>query len=256
MLKIKNLSKRFGGLQAVSDLDIDITAGQIFGLIGPNGAGKSTTLNMIDGSLLPTNGTILFKGKDITRQRPCYRAGNGIARVFQKDVLFNSFSVLENIKLGLHLHSDLGVKEILFPWSSISKKKDRALVEKAMEILLYINLDKKADEMAASLPHGNQRALGLGIAMATNCDLLLLDEPLTGMNAEETAQMQELITRLRDEKQMTIIIVEHNMKAVLELCDRVAVLDFGMKIAQGDPDVVVEMPNVIEAWLGAEQDAV
>jgi len=256
MLQIKNLSKRFGGLQAVSDLDIDIRAGQIFGLIGPNGAGKSTTLNMIDGSLFPTNGTILFKGKNITRQRPCYRAGKGIARVFQKDVLFNSFSALENIKLGLHLHSNLGVKEILFTWSSGSKKKDRILSEKAMEILQFIHLGDKANEMATNLPHGNQRALGLGIAMATGCDLLLLDEPLTGMNAEEMAHMMKMITTLRDEKHLTIIIVEHNMKAVLGLCDQVVVLDFGMKIAQGKPDVVVEMPTVIEAWLGAEQDAV
>ena len=256
MLKIKNLTKRFGGLQAVTQLDIDIRAGQIFGLIGPNGAGKSTTLNMIDGTLLPTSGTILFKDENITRLRPCYRAGKGIGRVFQKDVLFGSFSALENIKLGLHLHSRLGVKEIFFPWSATAKKKDRALGEKAMEILKFVRLDEKADKLAGNLPHGNQRALGLGIAMATGCDILLLDEPLTGMNAEETARMMEMITTLRDEKKLTIVIVEHNMKAVIGLCDQVAVLDFGKKIAQGDPDRVVEMPDVIEAWLGAEQDAV
>ncbi|WP_300459557.1 ABC transporter ATP-binding protein [Desulfobacula sp.] len=256
MLKIKNLSKRFGGIQAVTELDIDIKERQIFGLIGPNGAGKSTTLNMIDGSLFPTTGTIIFKEENITHQRPCSRAGKGIARVFQKDVLFSSFSARENIKLGLHLHSNLGLKEIFFPWSAISKKKDRILDEKAMEILKFVRLGEKADEMAINLPHGNQRALGLGIAMATGCDMLLLDEPLTGMNAQETDQMMEMITTLRDEKNLTIVIVEHNIKAVLGLCDQVVVLDFGKKIAQGDPDMVVEMPNVIEAWLGAEQDAV
>jgi branched-chain amino acid transport system ATP-binding protein len=211
---------------------------------------------MIDGSLFPTTGAILFKDENITRRRPCYRAGKGIARMFQKDVLFSSFSVRENVKLGLHLHSNLGVKEIFFPWSAISKKKDRRLDEKAMEILKFVQLEEKADERAANLPHGNQRALGLGIAMATGCDLLLLDEPLTGMNAQETAQMMEMITTLRDERDLTIVIVEHNMKAVIGLCDQVAVLDFGRKIAQGDPDEVVEMPNVIEAWLGAEEDAV
>ncbi len=256
MLQIRNLSKQFGGLQAVSNFDIDIKAGEIFGLIGPNGAGKSTTLNMIDGSLLPTDGTILFKGENISRLRPCKRAKRGIARVFQKDVLFNSFSVVENIMLGLHFYSDLGIREILFPWSSSSRKKQQQLREKAMGILGFVNLASKADEMAPSLPHGKQRALGLGIAMATGSDLLLLDEPLTGMNAEETAEMMEMITTLRDKRNVTIAIVEHNMKAVIGLCDRVAVLDYGKKIAQGNPAEVVEIPEVIEAWLGVEQDAV
>ena len=256
MLNIQNLSKKFGGLQAVNDLNLDIKTEQIFGLIGPNGAGKSTTLNMIDGSLLPTNGTIIFKSENITRQRPCHRARKGIARVFQKDVLFSSFSAIENIKLGLHIQSNLGIKEIFFPWSSICREKNSLLNEKAMAILEFVRLNNKADETAANLPHGNQRALGLGVALATGCDLLLLDEPLTGMNAEETAQMMEMIKTVRDEKHLTVIIVEHNMKAVIDLCDQVAVLDFGKKIAQGNPNEVVEMPKVIEAWLGAEQDAV
>lgn len=240
----------------MSNLTLDIEPGQIFGLIGPNGAGKSTTLNMIDGSLLPSSGTVLFKGENLTRRRPFYRARKGIARVFQKDVLFGSFSALENIKLGLHLNSNLGLKEILFPWSIMVRRQDEILSEKAMEILEFVGLKNNAHEMAANLPHGNQRALGLGIAMATGCDLLLLDEPLTGMNAEEISLMMKMITILRDEKNLTIVIVEHNLKAVIGLCDQVSVLDFGRKIAQGNPNEVVEMPNVIDAWLGAREDAV
>ena len=187
LVEIRNLAKRFGGLTAVFDLDLDIEPGVIQGLIGPNGAGKTTTLNMLGGSLFPTKGEITFKGKDITRLSPYQRAQRGIARVFQHDVLFSSFTVLENILVAFHLQSGTNVGEILFGGASTLRRK-KAMRHKAMELLHFVGLDSLADEPAINLPHGNQRLLGLAIALATQPQLLLLDEPVTGMNAEEVAR--------------------------------------------------------------------
>jgi len=251
LLEIRNLGKRFGGLAAVSELDLDIDRGEIFGLIGPNGAGKSTVLNMVGGTLLPTSGKITFVDEDITKFPPYRRAQRGIARVF----LFRSFTVLENVLAGLYLVSGTGFTEIFFKGLS-ARNREKALHEKAMEILRFVNLDQQADEMAINLPHGNQRALCLAIAMATQAQLLLLDEPLTGMNDEEIEAIMSMIRTLRDEKGITSIVVEHNMRAVAGLCDRVAVLDYGKKIAEGPPKEVVDNPVVIEAYLGAEENAV
>ena len=255
LLEIHNLGKQFGGLAAVSELDLDIGRGEIFGLIGPNGAGKSTVLNMVGGTLLPSRGKIIFKDEDITKFPPYRRAQRGIARVFQRDVLFRSLTVLGNVLAGLHLSSRMGLTEIFFKGPS-TRSQERVLYKKAMEILQFVRLAKQADEMAVNLPHGNQRALCLAVALATQAQLLLLDEPLTGMNSEEMEAMMSMIRTLRDERGITSVVVEHNIKAVIGLCDRVAVLDYGKKIAEGSPKKVVANPTVIKAYLGVEEDAI
>ena len=253
LLEAKKLTKHFGGLAAVSALDMDVKEGEILGLIGPNGAGKSTVLNMLGGTFQPSDGGVTYKGKDLIKLPPYKRARLGIARVFQLDVLFSSFTVLENLLAGSHLHFKKSVTEIFFKHAT-ARKREESQYEKAMEALRFVRLERQADELAINLPHGKMRALGLAIALATEPDLLLLDEPLTGMNAEETSTMMEMIKALREEKGITCIVVEHNMKAVIGLCDRVIVLDYGRKITEGTPKEVVNNPKVIEAYLGAEQD--
>ena len=252
---MRKLTKHFGGLAAVSTLDMDVKEGEILGMIGPNGAGKSTVLNMIGGALLPSDGGVTYKGEDLKKLPPHRRAHRGIARVFQLDVLFSSFTVLENILAGSHLHCKKSVTEIFYR-NATARRREEFQVEKAMEALRFVRLEQHADEPAINLPHGKKRTLSLAIALATEPDLLLLDEPLTGMNAEETATMMEMIKALREEKGITCIVVEHNMKAVIGLCDRVVVLVYGRKITEGTPKEVVNKPEVIEAYLGAEHDFV
>ncbi len=253
LVEIRNLVKHFHGLAAVTDLNLDVFQGEILGLIGPNGAGKTTTLNMIGGSLLPTKGKIAFKGEDVARFSPYKRAQRGIARVFQHDTSFRSFTVLENVIVGLHLQSQINVAGILFGGAS-ALKREKVKFEEALELLQFVGLARYADELAVNLPHGSQRLLGLAIALAVRPQLLLLDEPLAGMNTEEVAGMLSIVRALRDEKGITSILVEHNMKAVMSLCDRICVLSFGRKIAEGLPKEIAENQAVIEAYLGAEQD--
>jgi branched-chain amino acid transport system ATP-binding protein len=253
LLEINNLTKHFGGLVALTDLNLNVHEGEILGLIGPNGAGKSTVFNMISGIFPPTRGICSFKGGDITGLPPHRIAKKGIARVFQGNVLFRNFTVLTNVLVGLHLHAKIGFWGSFFD-TPYSHSCQEALHKRAMEILDLVGLSQKADELAANLPHGNQRLLCLAIALASEPELLLLDEPVTGMNAEEVSEMVSMIRKLRDERGLTSIVVEHNVRVVMSLCDRIAVLSYGKKIAEGLPKEIAANPAVIEAYLGAEQD--
>lgn len=252
-LQIRQLTKFFGGLAAVLELDMEIGQGRIVGLIGPNGAGKSTALNMIGGTLMPSKGEVIFNGKEVTRLPSHRRAQLGIGRVFQENLLFNGFTVLENVLVGFHLKSRMTLPTILMETRS-NRVREAALREKALETLAFVGLEPYADELSINLPHGRQRLLGLAIALATRPRLLLLDEPLTGMNAEEVETMLAMIRTLKEQKGITCIIIEHNLKAVMGLCERITVLNFGKKIAEGPPGEIVENPLVVEAYLGTEED--
>jgi branched-chain amino acid transport system ATP-binding protein len=251
ILELKDLTKFFGGLAAVQDLDLVVIKGEIIGLIGPNGAGKTTVFNLTSGVLKPTKGKVIFEKEDITRFRPNRIAQRGLVRTFQANTLFPEFTVLENVLLGCHLHADIGFFEDLFNFSS-TRKKRRQIHERAMDTINFVGLYDYRLDMAKNLAHGHQRALGVAIALAADPKLLILDEPVTGMNVEEKETMMGLINRIR-ERGITVLVVEHDMKVVMGLCDRIAVLNFGMKIAQGTPEEIQKNQDVIEAYLGAEE---
>lgn len=255
VLEIRGLGRNFGGLAAVSDLDLSVCRGEILGLIGPNGAGKSTVLNLIDGTLSVSRGSIVFRGEDVTRFPPHRRAARGMARVFQRNALFRSMTVLENVLAGSYLRTSHG------PFSVLARslehvRRQQTVMARCMELLSFVGLDDRADEMATSLPHGSQRELCVAVALASEPTLLLLDEPLTGMNAEETASMIRIISSVNSEKGTTTIVVEHNMRAILDLCGRAVVLNYGQKLIGGHPRECVADPAVVEAYLGTDSDAV
>jgi branched-chain amino acid transport system ATP-binding protein len=254
LLEVRGLSKRFGGLDAVSELSFDVNQGEILGIIGPNGAGKSTVFNMICGNFEPTSGTLTFQGKKITGLSPHRVAKGGIARVFQGNVLFPKSTALTNVLIGMHLHTKLSLFGFLFGGPG-ARRREKALHSRAMEILELVGLADEPDRMASDLPHGNQRHLCLAVALAAEPKLLLLDEPVTGMNAGEVSDMLELIRMLREKTELTLIVIEHNMKAVMGLCDRIVAISYGKKIAEGSPKEIANNPAVIEAYLGAEDDA-
>lgn len=253
MLETTQLSRHFGGLAAVDSVDLSVDEGQILGLIGPNGAGKSTFLNLIDGTLRPSKGNIVFQGENITRYPQHKRARKGIARVFQKNALFKSMTVLENVVAGSFLHASHGPLSVLFR-SVEHVRKLPEVMNRCEELLALVGLDAKAGELATNLPHGSQRELCVAVALAAEPTLLLLDEPLTGMNAEETASMIDIIKKVNSTKRTTTIVVEHNMRAVLGLCMQTVVLNYGQKLLEGSPRECIADPAVIEAYLGADSD--
>jgi branched-chain amino acid transport system ATP-binding protein len=250
-LEIRKLTRFFGGLAAVLELDMDVSQGQLFGLIGPNGAGKSTVLNIVGGTIQPSHGQIVFNGTDVTKLPSHLKAQRGIARVFQENLLFSSFTVLENVKVGYHLQSKVDPLNIFLKTRS-KRKEESALEERAIETLAFVGLEEYINELAINLPHGRQRLLALAIALASQPQLLLLDEPVTGMNAREIETMSNMIRMLKERKGITCILIEHNLKAVMGLCERIAVLNFGKKIAEGSPEEIVENPAVMEAYLGKD----
>ena len=250
LLEIEGLTKNFGGLAAVNDLGMEVSESEILGLIGPNGAGKTTLFNLISGFLPPTNGEIRLKNEVISELKPHEIAKRGIGRSFQQSVLFMDATVFENVFTGFHMNYRTGLFQQFLHAPSV-RKEERNIRNSAMEILEFMGLAPLKDELAENLPHGFQRVLGICVALASDPTILLLDEPVTGMNPEETENAINLVRQIR-EKGITIIIVEHDMKAVMTLCDRIVVLNYGKKIAEGLPEEIRENQKVIAAYLGSE----
>jgi branched-chain amino acid transport system ATP-binding protein len=253
VLKIEGLTKHFGGLAAVSGLDMSVNSGDIIGLIGPNGAGKTTVFNLVTGFLRPTKGRVIFEGKDITAKKPHYVAGKGIVRTFQATNIFPDFTILQNIVLACHLKPKVGFLETVFHTPS-SRRKEGDILQRSQKILKLVGLEAMADIAAGALAHGHKRMLGIAIALAAEPKLLLLDEPFTGMNAEEVSETMEVINRLWQSR-ITILLIEHNMRAAMSLCQRIVVLNFGKKIAEGPPEEIKGNSDVIQAYLGAGEHA-
>ena len=249
LLEIKGLTKRFGGLKAVGDFDIDVAEGEIVGLIGPNGAGKSTVFNLITGVLPVTSGTVMFGDIDITRKEPNQVAALGIGRTFQLNPLFPEFTVLENVTSSFELHPRSSLVDIFFNTPKY-RHNEKYIEEMAHQILEIVGLSKEANELARNLAHGHQKMLGVARALATKPTLLLLDEPLAGMNPSEIQYSLDAIRGMRDNG-ITVLIVEHNMQ-ILNLCDRVVVISFGQKICEGLPNEVRANQEVISAYFGAD----
>jgi branched-chain amino acid transport system ATP-binding protein len=255
LLEVKEISKTFGGLKALNNVSFQIEKGEIIGLIGPNGAGKTTLFNVISGFYKPSRGKILFKQEDVTQLKVFQIASKGLTRTYQETNLFKELSVEKNIFIGCHLHPNIGIFEQLFATSS-AKLKERTAQKKVDEILELLELTPYKYEIAKNLAHGHQRSLGVAIALATEPELLMMDEPFGGMNAEETRSMMSHIRRIHREKNLTILLVEHDVKAVMGLSDRVIVLNFGGKIAEGLPVEIQKNNAVIEAYLGVDENVV
>ena len=249
LLEVRQLNKRFGGLLAVSDLDMTVEEGEIRGIIGPNGAGKTTLFNVISGTYRPTSGDVFLNGDKLTGLRPSRIAAKGGVRTFQRSAMFSDFSVLENVLIARHLHAREGLLGAIL---GTVRSMEKANETRALEILDFIGLNAFKDELAPNLSHGHQRALGVAMALATEPRILMLDEPVAGMNLAETERMTEIIRKLRDEWNITILLVEHDMKTVMGLCEYITVLNFGKKLTEGVPAEIVSNPEVIEAYLGSD----
>ncbi|MBZ9536401.1 ABC transporter ATP-binding protein [Cytobacillus oceanisediminis] len=251
LLQMKNVGISFGGLKAVSAIDVELNQGELIGLIGPNGAGKTTTFNMLTGVYAPTEGEILFDGKSLKGLQPFQVTRRGISRTFQNIRLFEELSVLDNVKVAYH---SLAKHSML---SSILRlpshfKGEKEMEEKSIEFLKIFQLDRYMNEKAKNLPYGQQRRLEIARALAAGPKLLLLDEPAAGMNPQETHELMELIAFIRKKFQLTILLIEHDMSLVMGICERIYVLDHGQLIAEGTPEVIRNHPKVIEAYLGEE----
>ncbi len=254
MLEIKGMYKSFGGVNAIWDLDMTIGHGEITGLIGPNGAGKTTVFNLITGYLRPDEGVVLFKGEPISSHKPHSIAEKGVVRTFQDGDIYPKFNVMQNILASHHLRPKFGFWESLFHFPS-SRIKEEKILKQALKILKFMGLEALKDQAARNLPQGYKRILSMAIAMAAQPLLLLLDEPLSGMNAKEVDTAVSLIKKMQEERGITIFLIEHNMRAAMELCHRIIVLEMGRKIAEGTPEEVKANKKVIEAYLGTGKNA-
>ncbi|MBP3459018.1 MAG: ABC transporter ATP-binding protein [Lachnospiraceae bacterium] len=249
LLEVKNLGISFGGLKAVNAFEVTIEKGQLYGLIGPNGAGKTTVFNLLTGVYKPDEGTVLLDGVNITGKKAIEISKGGIARTFQNIRLFKDMSVLDNVKVALHNHHHYSTFEGILRLPRYFKV-EKEMNEKAMELLKVFELDGYADYLAANLPYGQQRKLEIARALATEPKLLLLDEPAAGMNPNETKELMDTIRFVRDHFDMTILLIEHDMKLVSGICEKLTVLNFGEVLAQGDTSEVLNNHEVITAYLG------
>ena len=254
MLSVTRLGISFGGLKAVDDFSMEIQEGQLYGLIGPNGAGKTTVFNLLTNVYQPTKGAIMLDGKSTARKTTAQVNRMGIARTFQNIRLFNNMTVLDNIKVGLHNSIEqplIASITRLFGYGA-SEKKSR---EEALQLLDFFGMADMADMQAGSLPYGAQRRLEIARALATHPGIILLDEPAAGMNPSETAELMENIRRIRDEFQIAVMLIEHDMNLVMNICEGICVLDHGKIIAKGSPEEIKANPAVIEAYLGKKKEA-
>ena len=249
LLDVTNLGISFGGLRAVDSFEVHIEKGQLYGLIGPNGAGKTTVFNMLTGVYKPTDGKIVLDGKNITGQKTIQINREGIARTFQNIRLFKELTVLDNVKAGLHNDYPYSVMTGILRLPKYYKT-EKAMDERAMELLEVFGLENEAMYLASNLPYGKQRKLEIARALATNPKLLLLDEPAAGMNPNETKELMDTIRLIRDKFDMTILLIEHDMKLVSGICEELTVLNFGQVLAQGKTSDVLNDPQVIKAYLG------
>lgn len=252
-LQLRECTITFGGLTAVGGLNLEIGEGELVGLIGPNGAGKTTVFNLITGVYAPTSGTILFEGESIAGLKPHQITGRGIARTFQNIRLFPSLTVLDNVRVGLLLHLQNGFHGALWRSRRFSSE-ERAVEQKAVELLEIFKLGRFRHSMARGLPYGDQRRLEIVRALATRPKLLLLDEPAAGMNPTEKAELMKLVQFVQSKFGISILLVEHDMQVVMGICQRVAVLDYGLKIAEDTPENIRHDPKVCEAYLGEPVD--
>ena len=249
LLEVKSLGISFGGLRAVDDFNLKIEKGQLYGLIGPNGAGKTTVFNMLTGVYKPTDGSIFLDGENITGKKTIDINKHGIARTFQNIRLFHQQSVIDNVKIGLHNEHTYSTLSGILRLPSY-RKTEKIMNEKAMELLEVFDLQDEADILASNLPYGKQRKLEIARALATDPKLLLLDEPAAGMNPNETKELMETIRFVRDKFDMTLLLIEHDMKLVSGICEELTVLNFGQVLAQGKTSDVLNNPEVIKAYLG------
>lgn len=249
MLEVRQLSISFGGLKAVDGLDLKIKKGQLYGLIGPNGAGKTTVFNMLTGVYKPTSGSVILDGKNITGKSPAEINHSGVARTFQNIRLFDKMTVLDNVKVGLHNQKKYSLFEGIFRLPGYFKN-EREMDKKAEELLKVFGLEGEKELYSSNLPYGKQRKLEIARALATNPKLLLLDEPAAGMNPNETAELMKTIDFVRDKFDMTILLIEHDMRLVSGICEEITVLNFGQELAQGVTADVLKDPAVVTAYLG------